>query len=153
MSCWGLTCEIRGADAIVTAVIASGSRETPVTIDVVSHRTNPHEDWAQKLRLLIADLHTQWRRKPPKAVVIRTLDWARNRREGPTRQRHQVEGAILAAAREHSSVVVSKSGKEVGSICGTTKADIEQEAAAVFGAKNKEAGGAVLAALVLADEA
>jgi hypothetical protein len=59
---------------------------------------------------------------------------------------------ILAAARRHVDIVDSRSGKELGSLCGSNKNAVQAEASAAFGSGLKDAGAAAIGALVLAGQ-
>jgi hypothetical protein len=150
---WGLGCNIDRGDFIVIGLGVEGPRGAPTAREVFRHRSNAREDWAQKLRSLASDLEAQIRIAPPDAIVLRSLDWAPRRSEGPTRLRYQVEGALLLTARRHVPVVEGHSGREIGVICGCTKPQIEAEAVAAFGAAARDPGAAALAALVRAGQA
>lgn len=153
MTAWGIACHIEGGEAVVVAVEIDGPRDGPNGSQVFAHRTNPKDDWPQKLNLLAADLDTQLRRVRPDALVVRSLDWTPSRREAPTRQRYQVEGAMLAVARRYIELVRGQSGREIGQTCGSTKQAVEDEAEETFGASLRQAGAAAISALVLAEEA
>jgi hypothetical protein len=153
MTVWGVSSNLEGGEPLVVAVELQGPRGSLSGGEVFRHRTNPKEDWAQKLRALTADLETTLKRNPPDALVVRAMDWWAKRKEELTRKRYQIEGAILAAARRHVDPVESKSGKELGNLCGGNKQDVETEAAEAIGEELKEAGAAAIGALVLAGQA
>lgn len=134
-------------------VEVEGPRNSMLGREVLRHRSDPNQEWAKKLRSLVADLDTALRGSSPDALVVRSMDWAGARRESTARIRYQVEGAILAVASRYVDVVQSRSGREIGDICGSSKQAVDSEASAVFGDQLKEAGAAAIAALVLAEQA
>src|ERR1700730_4993525 len=133
MTAWGIACNIESGDPVVVAVSASGDVEELSGQEVFRHRSVPGEDWAQKLRGIEADLDTAIRRGPPDAIVIRSMDLNKFHKEGPNRKPYQVEGILLAVARRHTDLVECRTGKEIGEVCGMSKAEAEAKAAAVFG--------------------
>jgi Holliday junction resolvasome RuvABC endonuclease subunit len=153
MSVLGISCRVQRGEFEVVGVLAKGPRDSIGAREVFRHRSDPSEDWAQKLRSLTSHLETTLRQLAPDAVVIRALDWIRNRKEAITRMRYQIDGAILSVARRHVGVVQSHSGKELGALSDTKKAALEEEAAEVLGGDMKEAVAAAIGGLVLVEEA
>jgi hypothetical protein len=136
----------------VTAIQVEGPASQPTGTKAFEHAAASIEDWAHALRSLASDLDTALRRATPEAIVIRSLDYAPNRGERVTRTRYQVEGVLLTTARAHTAVAEARSGREIGEICGSRKADVEADAARFFGAEMRESGSAALAALKLLDK-
>ena len=121
--------------------------------EVFRHRTNPKEDWSQKLLGLAADLDTTLRKGPPNALVVRRIDWTQFRKENVTRARYEIDGTILSTARRHVEIVDSKSGGELGKLCDSDKESLEHEAAQLLGDELKQAVAAGIGALVLVGQA
>lgn len=146
MKTWGIACHIDKDQPVVIAIEATGPRAALQGREVFRHRGNPNEAWAEKLRFLTADLEAAIDRERPDAVVVRSMDWTRMRRENLTRARYQLEGAVLAAAARHVAQVEALSGDAIGRRLAATKAAIEAEAARAFGG-DAAAGAAAIAGL------
>src|SRR6266508_4160377 len=148
MSVWGIFAHIESGEPVVVGVRVNGPRGSLTGKEVFRHRSSPNDDWSQKLRALTAHLETALKQDTPDALVVRSLDYSpATRREEVARRRYQVEGAILAAARRHVEIVDSRSGRELGALCGSKKAAVLAEAAAAFGDELQDAGAAAIGAL------
>jgi ketosteroid isomerase-like protein len=148
---WGVAARIERGNPVVFGVELSGSRAAPVGRQVFLHRCES-TDMARALMLLANDLEQELAKKPPTVFVVRSMDWFRTPHEKPTRARLQVEGVLLAVAREAVPTVAAYSGKEIGKLCGCTKSDIEAEATRVLPDLDQDAAMAGLGALVLAEQ-
>ena len=84
---------------------------------------------AKALMLLAADLDHELSKGSPEVFVVRSLDWFRSPHENVVKPRMQAEGVLLAVARRTVQIVESHSGRELGDICGVTKAALEADAA------------------------
>lgn len=154
MSVWGISSHLESGQPVVVGIRVNGPRRSLSGKEVFRHRSNPNDDWAQKLRAIAADLETVLQRDRPDAVVLRVMDSSpASRREQVARKRYGVDGVILAAARRHVDIVDSRSGKELGSLCGSSKNAVQAEASAAFGGGLKDAGAAAIGALVLVGQA
>lgn len=154
MSVWGISANIEAGEPLVVGIRVKGPRGSLSGSEVFRHRSTPTDDWSQKLRALTAHLETALNQDRPNAIVVRSLDWSpAARREEVARRRYQVDGAILAAARRHVEIVDSRSGRELGTLCGSNKAGVMAEAESAFGADLADAGAAAIGALVLTGEA
>jgi hypothetical protein len=154
MAVWGIAATIRAGEVLVVGIEVHGPRSNPTATEVFRHRMTITDDWAQALRTLSSNLDTTIHRLNPTAVVIRALDHSPSARgEAFVRLRHQIDGVLLVTAREHSNIVQTKSGREIGEICGGKKSEAETEAVDRFGPRYKDSGAAGIAALVLAGEA
>jgi hypothetical protein len=105
---------------------------------------------AKALMLLAADLDHELSKGSPEVFVVRSLDWFRSPHENVVKPRMQAEGVLLAVARRTVQIVESHSGRELGDICGGTKAALEADAARLLPNFDKDAVIAGLAALVIA---
>ena len=149
MKVWGIGCRVKAGQAVVVGVEVEGPRDSATGRRVFKHQSNPKEDWALKLELLASDLDTELRKSPPDAVVVRSMDHTLSRRDQVTRPRYQIEGVVLAVARKYVAVVQAHSGKEIGVLCKSNKAAVEEEARLRFPGEDVEAGAAAIAALVV----
>jgi hypothetical protein len=153
MGVWGIACSIQKGQPVVSGWKVTGPRTEAVGEEVFRHTCNPKEDWALQLDGLAAHLETRLRAEPPSVVVVRSLDYSSfGRKEAVSRLHYQVEGVLLAAARNHVDQVHSLTGREIGRVCDLTKAGIDAEAESLFGPTAREQGAAGLAALVLGAE-
>jgi hypothetical protein len=151
---WGISSHIEAGEPVVVGFRVNGPRGSLTGAEVFRHRAVPSDDWAQKLRAMTAHLETVLKQDRPDALVVRSLDWSpATRREAVARKRYQVDGAILSASRRQVEIVESRSGKELGTLCSSSKAAVEAEATSAFGADWKDAGAAAIGALVLAGQA
>jgi hypothetical protein len=101
--------------------------------------------------LLANDLDHELGKLPPAVVVVRAMDWFQDRRGNVARPRIQVEGVLLSVARRAVPVVVALSGREIGDLCGVSKAAIEADATRLLGDLDRDAVVAGLGALALAE--
>jgi hypothetical protein len=143
---WGIACRLEAEQPVVVAIEATGPRGSLSGREVFRHRANPDVPWAEKLRELAAHLDAALQRARPEAVVVRSMDWTRFRKESVARPRYQVEGVILEVGSHLGVLVEPHSGKSVGKLLGTTKDAAEDEARLAFGSE-VEAGAAAIAAL------
>jgi hypothetical protein len=140
----------------------------PQVVGVVVERTNGHmecqevfrfnSDAQQDLALQLASLSSALESKLPAihadAVVVRTLDHSpRQRRESELAVRYAAEGVLMAISRRQVDSTTRLRGKEIGDRCGRDKESAEAEAASLCGDKNKVAGAAAIAALLIAESA
>lgn len=152
MSVWGISCHLDDGAPVVVAISATGPRGALNGTEVFRHRANPKVSWGQMLRELAAHLDAALQRAKPEAVVVRSLDWIRFRKESTSRPHYQVEGVLLEVATRLDVPTAAMSGLEIGRLFKTTKAIIQAEALATFGG-DEDAGGAAIAALALAGQA
>ena len=152
MAVWGISCHLDGGAPVVVAVGATGPRGSLVGTEVFRHRANPKVSWGEMLRELAAHLEAALQRAKPDAVVIRSLDWTKFRKETTSKPRYQVEGVLLEVATRFNVPTAAMSGLEIGRLFKTTKAVIQAEAATAFGG-DEDAGSAAIAALELAGQA
>jgi hypothetical protein len=101
--------------------------------------------------LLANDLDHELGKLPPTVVVVRAMDWFQARRENVARPRIQVEGVLIAVARRVVPVVTASSGREIGDLCGVSKAGIEAEATRLLGDLDRDAAVAGLGALAVSE--
>lgn len=146
MAVWGISSRLEAEQPVVVAIEATGPRGGLKGREAFRHRANPNVAWAEKLRELAAHLDAALQRDRPEAVVIRSMDWTKFRKEAVARPRYQVEGVLLEVSARLGVPVESHSGLSIGKLLGTSKADAEAEALAAFGAE-PEAGAAAMAAL------
>ncbi len=149
MAVWGVAARIEQGLPVVTAVELSGQPASPVGRLVLLHRCEAG-DMAKALMLLAADLDHELSKGSPEVFVVRSLDWFRSPHENVVKPRMQAEGVLLAVARRTVQIVESHSGRELGDICGVTKAALEADAARLLPNFDKDAVIAGLAALVIA---
>jgi hypothetical protein len=147
---WGLAVRIDHGNPVVVGVELTGSRAAPTGRQVFLHRCES-TDRARALMLLANDLDHELGKLPPTVVVVRAMDWFQARRENVARPRIQVEGVLIAVARRVVPVVTASSGREIGDLCGVSKAGIEAEATRLLGDLNRDAAVAGLGALALAE--
>lgn len=148
---WGLSCTIDGREPVLRIVWLRGSAEAPELVERFELRPNPQHDWARKLMSLRDEVHTRLDRQSIDALVIRALDLSPfGRRRDDARIHHQVEGVVLATAREFVPVVEDRNGQRIGDACGTSKPATEGAGAELAGSTYKQAAAAALAALHLA---
>lgn len=148
MAVLGIACRLEQGRPIVEGVRFEGKRGSLTGQSVFRHVADSRDDIAQQLRSLSEHLETHLREASYGAVVVRSLDWSRQRREEMVRKRYQVEGALLAVARRFVDRTESLNGRDTGAVCGSDKRAAEAEAAAIVGEKLKEAGAAALAASI-----
>jgi hypothetical protein len=150
MSVWGIASRIDRHEILVIGVDLVGPREVARGSEVLRHRSDPRDDWAQKLVLMANDFEAQLTRMQPTAVVVRSLDRPpAASREGFARSRYQVEGVLLEVARRHVKVVRSQSGLAIAQTLGASKQAVQAEAMTTLGHLDNDAAIAGLAALVL----
>ena len=152
MSVWGVAATLEGG-VVVTAIGARGPRAAITFGEVFQHRSDPNDDWPQRLRTLTDALDTQLRLGSPTAAVIRALDWWPRRGEDVNRKRYGIDGALLSTFRRRVPIVAAMSGRELAVLCGLRKEALIAEARLVFGNDRIEAGCAAIGALILAGEA
>lgn len=147
---WGLSCTIEGREPVVRGVRLRGSPDAPEVVERVELRPNPQHDWSRKLMSLRDELHTRLDRQDIDALVIRALDVSPfGRRRDDARIHHQVEGLVLATAREFVPLVEDRNGQRIGDACGTSKDAAEAAGARLAGSAYRQAAAAALAALHL----
>ncbi len=149
MSVIGIGCRLDKGEAVVVGVQVTGPVASCSGVEVFRHRTDPQDSWAQKLALLANDLDTQLARLTPEAIVVRSMDWSAARREQTVRPRYQVEGVILAIARRRLPDVEARSGREIGTLCRSSKPEVESLAAAHLLGLDRDAATAAIGALFL----
>jgi len=152
MAVWGIASRLDTEQPLIVAIEASGPRSAATGHEVFRHRGDPNIPWSSKLRELAAHLDEALKRATADAVVIRSMDWTRFRKEAVARPRYQVEGVLLEVAARRGVPVEALSGLAIGKLLGISKADAEDEAKRAFGSE-LEAGAAALAALVKAGQA
>lgn len=152
MAVWGISCHLDRGEPTVVAMSATGPRSSLSGEEVFRHRANPKVTWGEKLRELAAHLEAALFRAKPDAVVVRSMDWTKFRKESTARPHYQVEGVLLEVATRLGVPTQALSGKEIGKLLGTTKAQAEAEAKVVFTA-DEDAGAAAIAALTIVGQA
>jgi len=146
MAVWGIACRLEAEQPVVVAIEATGPRGALTGREAFRHRANPDVPWAEKLRELAAHLDAALQRGRPDAIVVRSMDWTKLRREVVAKPRYQVEGVLLEVSARLGVLAEAHSGLAIGKLLGTTKADAEAEAQTAFGSE-VEAGAAAIAAL------
>jgi hypothetical protein len=155
---WGIACKLDRGAPVVVAVQVTGPRATLSIKRVWGHRATASNkrDWSKQLVDLAADfdtaLRTASRTAAPSAIVVRSIDWNRRQKDTTTRPRHQVDGVLMATARKHVNLVEALSGKQIGTQCGSSKDEVEDEVRAAVAEALVDAGAAGIAGLVLAGE-
>lgn len=152
MAVWGISCHLEHAEPVVVAISATGPRGALRGEEVFRHRANPKVSWGEKLRELASHLEATLERAKPDAVVVRSMDWTRFRKESTARPRYQVEGVLLEVATRLGVPTQALSGQDIGRLLKTTKALAEAEAKGAFGG-DEDAGSAAIAALALVGQA
>lgn len=146
----GISCHLEKDRPIVVAVLMEGSRERPSGREAFRHVADAQDAFPQQLRSISDDLASRLPDMDPDVVVIRSMDFFARRAEGVTRKRYMVDGVLTQTAQRLIDRVQCMNGKQVGAQCGLNKKQIESEAASIVGDELSEAGGAALAALVIA---
>lgn len=147
---WGLACTIEDREPVVRGVRLQGSPNAPELVERIELRPNRQHDWSRKLMSLRDELHTRLDRQDIDAVVIRALDVSPfGRRRDDARIHHQVEGVVLATAREFVPLVEDRNGQRIGDACGTSKDAAEAAGAQLASETYRQAAAAALAALHL----
>lgn len=146
MAVWGIACRLEAEQPVVVAIEATGPRGALTGREAFRHRANPDISWADKLRELAAHLEASLQRDRPEAIVVRSMDWTKLRKEAVAKPRYQVEGVLLEVSARLGVPVEAHSGLSIGKLLGTSKAEAEAEAKAAFGSE-VEAGAAAIAAL------
>lgn len=151
MTVWGVHCRQEDERPVITVVAAPASGE-PRLIEAFNFPADEHDERPDQLHAIARAFATKVKDTKPQVVVIRSLDKmvGRQRKDSVTRLHYQVEGVLLEVARRHVECVLALTGKEIGGIVGRPKAVVEAEAAEQVGRHLKEAGGAALAARILA---
>lgn len=150
MAVWGIACRLEAEQPVVVAIEATGPRGALTGREAFRHRANPDVPWAEKLRELAAHLDAALQRDRPDAVVVRSMDWTKLRREAVAKPRYQVEGVLLEVSARLGVLAEAHSGLAIGKLLGTTNAEAEAQTA--FGSE-VEAGAAAIAALQRIGEA
>lgn len=139
----GLSCNISGGRFIVRGVSLDDGKGAQVFL----HRAAAGEDEALQLLSLRNALTTRLADLPVAAAVVRAADHHHAARlTDAAAQRLRAEGVLLATARTVVPRVVSLTGKEIGDVCGTSKAAVDKRAADLLSAAAAEATAAALAA-------
>lgn len=151
MPVWGVHCRQEDERPVITVVAVEATGEPRLT-EVFSYPTDEHDERPDQLHAIARAFATKVKDAKPQVVVVRSLDKmvGRQRKDSVTRLHYQVEGVLLEVARRHVERVSALTGKEIGGVVGRPKAEVEGEAADHVGRDLKEAGGAALAARVLA---
>lgn len=116
-----------------------------------THTADRTEGLTQQLRSLTDDLTTRLEELQPDAVVIHTIDWFPRLRREVAKKRFMAEGALAATSRRHVPQTEILDGRQIGTVCGQSKAETESTAARLVGDGYKTAGSAGLAALARAE--
>jgi hypothetical protein len=116
---------------------------------ILEHWAGQADDEVLQLRGLAARVETLLVTQPGDAAVVRRMDWTGTVKREVVAKRGQAEGVVAATLRARIPNCRLASGKEIASLCGGTKADIEAAAVLALGADYKEAGSAALAALAI----
>ncbi len=131
----------------VRGVIVEGDAAT----EVFHHRTVASDDVALQLRSLADALATRLADLGATAVVVRSADHhSAARVTDVAALRLRAEGVLLATARGRVTRVECLSGREIGDVCGQSKAEVDTRATALLSAAAVEATAAALAANHLA---
>jgi Holliday junction resolvasome RuvABC endonuclease subunit len=147
----GIACSLDGRP-IVTGVIAErGDDGTVVAQEVLRHVADRNDDEPSQLRAIADHIESRMRDLAPDAVVVRSVDWFPNMNRATVRRKYVVEGAVTVEVRRHVDLVEALPGRDIGTRCGSTKAEVEAEASALVGDEAKDAGAAALAALAIAE--
>jgi hypothetical protein len=131
---------------VVTGVIADDAGQLTVAF---IHRADPNDEPAQQLRSIADDLQTRIEELAPDAVVVHSVDWFPKIKREVAKGRFSVEGVLVAISRRLVTRTEALDGRQIGVVCGETKAKVEAQAAATVGDDAKTAGAAALAALVI----
>lgn len=122
-----------------------------VAEEVLRHEADRNEDEATQLRAIADHIESRLRDIAPDVVVVRSLDWFGRINRDTARKRYLAEGAITTEVRRHLDAVEALPGRDIGTRCGSSKNEVEEDAKALVGEDAKEAGGAALAALKTAE--
>ena len=148
MPALGLSCNVASGRVTVRGVTVDGETAT----EIFHHRTVASEDLALQLRSLGDALATRLADLEATAVVVRSADHhAAARITDGSALRIRAEGVLLATACGRVAKVECLSGREIGDVCGQSKADVETRAAQLLSAAAVEATAAALAANRLAE--
>lgn len=150
MTVWGVAIRIERGLPVIEAVEVTGSGGALTSRTALLHRCES-TDRARALMLLANDMEHELSKAAPAAIVVKGMDWHRERREKVARPRLQAEGVVLSSARRFVPTVASMSGKEVADGRGQSKAEAEEEAGRLFPGVNADAAIAALGALLLAE--
>lgn len=144
----GLSCNVGSGRVTVRGVTV----DDDVATEVFLHRTVASEDVPLQLRSLADAFATRLADLSTTAVVVRSADHHPSARiTDGSALRLRAEGVLLATARARLEQVRCLSGREVGDLCGESKADIEARAASMISPAAAEATAAALAADQLAE--
>lgn len=147
----GLHCVLRKGHPVVVAVVMSDGSPGVVGKVAYKHVTDPSDDFALQLVGVGTDLESRLPDLSTDAIVVRSMDHsARGRRRDVYRKRYAVEGVLLSVGRRVVDRTIALTGLQIGMRSGSSKSDIESEAASIVGDTHKEAGSAGLVALAWA---
>jgi hypothetical protein len=147
----GLHCAIQNGRPRVVGVLAEGTPAGTVEAkQVFSHISDAQEDLPLQLANLSTALASLLPGLAADAVVVREMDYFKFTRNAVSQMHNQAVGVLLAIARDRCETTRLMSGRDIGTVHGTSKAQAEKEAADLVGQDQKEAGAAALAALKLA---
>jgi hypothetical protein len=132
----------------VRFVLLEGTAASPTVVDRRTH-TGSQEDLPLVLAEIMRDARTLLGEFSPDAVVIREPD----RPPGPvnrvaTRNAGLSDGILTALAREATPNTHLLSGRDIGRVCESNKAAVEEVGAALAGEEYGRACAAATAALV-----
>lgn len=121
--------------------------ENGAASDVFVHRTAAGEDQALQLRSVGDALATRLTDLGASAVVVRRADFhSAARLTENSSLRLRTEGVLLATARAKVLVVACLNGREIGEVCGSSKAEVEAMAEELHGTTALQATCAAIAA-------
>lgn len=104
-----------------------------VASEVFVYQGSPADDLALQLRSLGDALATRLADLTPTAVVVRAADHHSAARVTEAASlRLRAEGVLLATARGRVALVRCCSGREIGELCGESKAVVDARAAAIL---------------------
>lgn len=146
----GLSCNAASGRVTVRGVSID---DDDSATEVFFHRTVASEDQALQLRSLGDALATRLADLDATAIVVRSADHhSAARVTEASALRLRAEGVLLATARARAARVACLNGREIGEVCGESKAEVEARAAGLISAAATEATAAALAASHLAHD-
>ena len=120
--------------------------------EVFQFNADAQQDFALQLASLGSALESKLPSVNADVVVVRTLDYSpRRRRDRDIAAHYATEGILLAVSRRQVELTLRLRGKEIGDRVRRSKEAAEAEAAKLCGDRQKDAGAAALAALILAE--
>jgi hypothetical protein len=148
----GIHCSfVQGRPRVVGVTVERNAAGALQAAQAFSHTADAQEAFPLQLANLKSAIATHLHNQQVDAAVVRAMDFFGNTNRARLQRHAVVTGILVAESRGRFELTQIMSGREAAAEYGCTKEQLENEAAGLLNADLKEAGGAALAALHLAE--